>query len=536
MTKFKQLMKIKTILFIGICASCCAGADAASYKHVSFDSTQRYSRLVIDARLNDFYANKNQMGFQTFTEDGSVIKAPAGGSKVKFDYVPGLVAKALIEAVDYYQSQPWARPWFYSVEWYGNTFLNGVPSAGGSLDDLNATKMYFGLYDLTSEGKAFENETTAANALFAMETATKGLADHNNRYSIAASTLEGAAGGWFHKKSYVNQMWLDGQYMGPALLAQLNNYGYGIDGTNNAELIVRQFDICWNYLWNDEEKLLYHAMTASPGDSYSRDWQGLSAAEGIYHSAEYWGRACGWYFLALVDVMEQLEISASTSGEEADDELREKLRIQLNKLAAGLAARQDAATGCWYQLLGHDGSFYADSYQGWPYPKTYNYLESSATCIFTAAYLKGMRLGFFDEDYTEVAKKAYQGIIEQFLVKNTKDSEDVHLISSCRSAGLGGSARRDGSAAYYLLGSDVSVTSIDNPQTEGKVFGAFILASTEYERRFLPIAEEGIEKILPDANPHGSFLHAYDLFGRRNTNDLSRTFKCQGGRVIFITK
>ena len=369
-----------------------------------------------------------------------------------------------------------------------------------------------------------------------METAVKGLSDHNNRYSITASTLEGAAGGWFHKKSYVNQMWLDGQYMGPALLAQLNNYGYGIDGTNDAELIVRQFDICWNYLWNDEEKLLYHAMTASPGDSYSRDWQGVSAAEGIYHSAEYWGRACGWYFLALVDVLEQLEISATAKGEEVDDELREKLRTQLNKLAAGLAARQDPATGCWYQLLGHDGTFYADSYQGWPYPKTYNYLESSATCIFTAAYLKGMRLGFFDDDYTDVAKKAYQGIIEQFLVKNTKNSEDVHLISCCRSAGLGGSARRDGSAAYYLLGSDVSVTSIDNPQTEGKVFGAFILASTEYERRFLPIAEEGIEKILPDANPHGSILHAYDLHGRRITNDLSRTFKCQDGRVILITK
>ena len=531
-----QRLSFHSILLFGICASCCADADAASYEHVTFDGTQRYSRLVIDARLGDFYANKNQMGFQTYTEDGSVVSAPKGGSKVKFDYVPGLVAKALIEAVDYYQSQPWARPWFYSVEWYGNTFVGSVPSAGGSLDDLNATKMYFGLYDLTSEGSVFENETTAANALKAMETAAKGLADHNNRYSIAASTLEGAAGGWFHKKSYVNQMWLDGQYMGPALLAQLNNYGYSIEGIANDELIARQFDICWQYLWNDEDQLLYHAMTASPGDSYSRDWQGVSAADGIYHSAEYWGRACGWYFLALVDVLEQMKLSASAKGEEAIDEHRDNLRIQLNKLAAGLAARQDATTGCWYQLLAHDGSFYADNYQGWPYPKTYNYLESSATCIFTAAYLKGMRLGFFDDDYTEVAKKAYQGIIEQFLVKNTADPEDVHLIGSCRSAGLGGSARRDGSAAYYLLGSDVTVTSIDNPQTEGKVFGAFILASTEYERRFLPIPseEEGIEEIHPDATTHASILTC-DLQGRRITNGQNSTFKIQDGRVVFIT-
>ncbi len=527
------------MILVGICALACTGADAASYEHVAFDSTQRYSRLVIDARLNDFYANKKLMGFQTFTEDGEKINAPAGGSNVKFDYVPGLVAKALIEAVDYYQSQPWARPWFYSVEWYGNTYLGSVPSTGGSLDDLNATKMYFGLYELASKGATFENESTVTNAQWAMKTAIQGLSDHNERYSIAASTLEGAAGGWFHKKGYVNQMWLDGQYMGPALLAQLNRYGYGIPGSDNDELITRQFVICWNYLWNDEEKLLYHAMTASPGDSYSRDWQGISASEGIYHSAEYWGRACGWYFLALVDVLEQFEKREfpvlEDEGNQPFDSLHDLLKTQLNELASGLAARQDPATGCWYQLLAHDGTFYADSYQGWPYNRTYNYLESSATCIFTAAYLKGMRLGLFNKDYSEVARKAYRGIIEQFFVKNAADEADVHLISSCRSAGLGGSSRRDGSAAYYLLGSDVSVTSIDNPQTEGKVFGSFILAATEYERLYLPVSSEseGVEAISADTPV--SSLNAclpFDFLGRRMVK-RQRTFSIEGGRCVY---
>ncbi len=534
-------MKLRTILLVGICALACTGADAASYEHVAFDSTQRYSRLVIDARLNDFYANKNQMGFQTFTENGEKISAPAGASKLKFDYVPGLVAKALIEAVDYYQTQSWARPWFYSVEWYGNTYLNSVPSTGGSLDNLNATKMYFGLSDLTSQGSVFDNETTYANAHWAMSTAVKGLSDHNDRYSISASTLEDAAGGWFHKSSYVNQMWLDGQYMGPALLAQLNNYGYAIAGIDNDALITNQFDICWRYLWNDEEKLLYHAMTASPGDRYSRDWQGVSASNGIYHSAEYWGRACGWYFLALVDVLEQFEKREfpilDDEGTLPFDSLKNILRTQLNELASGLAARQDAETGCWYQLLAHDGTFYADSYQGWPYNRTYNYLESSATCIFTAAYLKGMRLGLFNKDYSEVARKAYRGIIEQFLVKNTADEADVHLINCCRSAGLGGSSRRDGSAAYYLLGSDVSVTSIDNPQTEGKVFGSFILASTEYERLYMPISSEGggIEEISADTDSCSSILNAqgiFDLQGRRIT-EKQRTFSIEGGRCVY---
>ena len=136
-------------------------------------------------------------------------------------------------------------------------------------------------------------------------------------------------------------------------------------------------------------------------------------------------------------------------------------------------------------MLNHDGTFFANSYNGNSYPDTYNYLESSATAIFTAAYLKGMRLGLYNTDYTDVATKAYQGIIENFMVADGNGG--VHLIGCCKSAGLGGSDFRDGSAAYYLLGSDVpkTTTSGSDFYTEGKVFGGFILAATEYERRFI---------------------------------------------------
>lgn len=501
-------MRFYTYLLIGICALCAADADAVEYGHVVFDATQRYSRLVIDARLNDFYANTKQMGFQTYNADGLVAAAPAGQKNVKFDYVPGLVAKAVIEAVDYYQAEAWAQPWYYSVEWYATTYAGSVPSSGGSLDNLNAAKMYFSLYDLSRPGAAFANTTMASVSLAAMQTARRGLLDHNKRYSIASSTLPDAAGGWFHKSSYVNQMWLDGQYMGPALLAQLLNAGYGLTGDASADwsLLVRQFDITWQYLWDSEEQLLYHAMTATPGDQWSASWLGLSAEGGVFHSAEFWGRACGWYFLALVDVMEQMQLAGL---ETTADYVR--MRTYLNQLAAGLARRQDATTGCWYQLLAHDGSFFADSYAGRSYERVYNYLESSATCIFTAAYLKGMRLGYYDADYSDVASRAYRGIIEQFLVQNTSDARDVHLIRCCRSAGLGGSNGRDGSAAYYLLGSDVTVTSISKPQTEGKVLGAFILAATEYERRYMPIASIGA--VVSD--PTEAVRHHYDAMGRR---------------------
>jgi len=111
-----------------------------------------------------------------------------------------------------------------------------------------------------------------------------------------------------------------------------------------------------------------------------------------------------------------------------------------------------------------------------------NYLESSCTAIFIAAYLKGMRLGLFDTDYTELAKKAYRGFVEQFMVGDGRGG--VHLVSCCKSAGLGGKNYRDGSAAYYLMGKDTKPTSTSGSDfyTEGKVLGGFILAATEYER------------------------------------------------------
>ena len=114
------------------------------------------------------------------------------------------------------------------------------------------------------------------------------------------------------------------------------------------------------------------------------------------------------------------------------------------------------------------------------YSAVSNYIESSATAIFIAAFLKGQRLGLYDADYTAAAKKAYRGFVENFITDDGNGG--VHLIGSCRSAGLCGSNNRDGSAAYYLLGPDVSVVTAKDKQTEGKVLGAFIMAAVEYER------------------------------------------------------
>ncbi len=474
------------------------GVPEKKGEHCTFTDGIRYSELVISSRLNDFKANTTAAGFGVFDATGHLMTTPAS-TKSNLDYVPGLVAKAIIEAVDYYRGTDAVdvKPWFYAIQHYGNSLdISSNGKNGKSFDDLNAVKLYFKLRELSdakcfADGEQYTNAQTVETADARFKDALKGISKANSTYVIKASTLEGAAGGWWHKSGYVNQMWCDGQYMGPALLAQmLNEYGsFTPISDDDWALVVRQFTIAWHYLWDEDVRLLYHAFTADPANTSG--WAGISAAKGaeVYHSAEFWGRAEAWYFLALVDVLEQMQQAGRTVTADYAT-----LRGMLQQLGAGIAAKQDAASGCWYQLLNHDGSFTASDYDSsyrYTAGPVSNYLESSCTAIFTAAYLKGMRLGLFDADYTDMAKRAYKGFVEHFMVSDGNGG--VHLVNCCKSAGLGGSSYRDGSAAYYLMGRDTEPT-VDNPSsssfyTEGKVLGGFILAATEYERRFMALAD-----------------------------------------------
>jgi hypothetical protein len=141
----------------------------------------------------------------------------------------------------------------------------------------------------------------------------------------------------------------------------------------------------------------------------------------------------------------------------------------LQQVAEGLKERQDAESGVWYQLLQYDNTYVGECGKA-------NYLEASASSMFTYAYLKALRLGLLDESYRPMAERAYQGLLTTFVTENADKS--LNLNHSCRSAGLGpaSSPSRDGSASYYLCGGDV--TEVSN---EGKSLGPFIMASLEYE-------------------------------------------------------
>lgn len=468
---------------------------------VKFNSAVRYSQWAINSRANDFYANTTSFGLATYNADGSPNKK-RNDTKKKLDYVPGLVAKSMIEAANYYQGFDWSKPQFLSVKEYGDTYSNSVPTGGGSLDDLNAVKLYIGLYN-----NANAIETDKSNYKTAISLAQAGLVAHNKSNSIQSGTLAGDAvvGGWFHKAAYNNQMWLDGAYMGSALLAQIVNFNFNngtethlFGSTTDWDMVFKQLNIVWNMCWNSTDKLMYHAFEANAGtgtsNSHADTWAGLNGKTEPYtfHSAAYWGRANAWYLMALVDVLEAMK----NAGQESTDNYT-TLKQHLADLAAGIAARQDATTGGWYQVMDKDASFTASSYNsnwsGKPASVT-NYIETSATAIFAAAYFKAVRLGLLSTspyDYKTIAKNAFEGLVNNYTYLDANG--DMQIWGSCRSAGLGGDKDtalkgaekyRNGSNEYYLLGYDVPMVEKSEGITEGKVLGGFIMAATEYERAY----------------------------------------------------
>lgn len=476
-----------TYLYLSLMLLCfCAiGVKADINGSVKFNSGVRYSQWAINSRLHDFYGNQKKFGFDYYDNNGTLTKGVTwykldGKTEVTrtFDYVAGLVGKASLEAADFYQDFDWSKPWFYAAQGYAT----GTPydaNTDMTLDNMNAAKMYFPILARKLKSDA---ATKAANT--AIAAVIKNMSTYNSTYVIGSgkSALNSTNandiqktmfGGWFHKSSdYTDQMWCDGQYMGPALLAQIIKHTGKTNNIsdNDWDIIANQFSITWAQLYDKTKGLLYHGFTANPGDAASKSWAGISKEKGIYHSASFWGRANAWYFLALVDILEVMPTNNTYYN---------TFKGYLTSLAEGIKKYQDETTGCWYQVMDKV-----------PASLTGNYLEASCSSIFTAGYLKAIRLGLLDKaTYEPIAKKAYEGLVNQFMVYDNTDNSTIQLVHSCTSAGLGGKDGRAGHDNYYLTGKDASVVTSSDPTskyyyTEGKVLGGFIMAATEYERAY----------------------------------------------------
>ncbi|MFK8162332.1 MAG: glycoside hydrolase family 105 protein [Lewinella sp.] len=278
--------------------------------------------------------------------------------------------------------------------------------------------------------------------LFALHKETK-----DDRYEKVIKTLKNQLkwqprtkeGGYWHKLRYPYQMWLDGLYMGEPFYAQ---YAVEYNTPEAFDDIASQFILCEKRTKSAKSGLLYHGWDESRMQSWSNPESGKSA--------EVWGRAVGWYAMALVDVLDFFP---------KEHEGRAEIIAILQRLASTVSAVQDEETGTWYQVMDKPDAIG-------------NYKEATVTCMLSYALAKGVRMGYLDNEYLEVAEKAYQGILDTFV--EVEESGEMHIHKCCAVAGLGGDPYRDGSYEYY-----VNERIISN---DTKATGPFIMASLEFER------------------------------------------------------
>lgn len=463
------------LLLLLPCLSVIGVKAADSNGGVKFNSAVRYSQWAINSRLYDFRGNQKAYGFAKWNSETGSLEEYANKGNMKLDYVAGLVGKATLEASDYYVDFDWAKPWFKSAQAYANDYNYSAQNQDKmTLDNMNAAKMAFHIINNSKWGedaakKAANNaiEAIITDLRYYNENYVIGGTKSNVKEATANDVQKKMLGGWFHKYNYVDQVWCDGMYMGPALLAQLINYKNATNNVSNDDwsLLTKQFSITWEQLRDSKTGLLYHGMTATPTIT---DWS-KDATPTSYHSGAFWGRANAWYMLALVDVLELMPTSNTNYS---------TLKGYLEKLAESIASYQNA-DGTWYQVLDQKDN----ALEG-------NYEESSCSALFTAAYLKALRLKLLESNqYETMAKKAYVALVNKFMAYDKDDNNKIQILGSCCSAGLGANSNslRDGSRSYYINGNDSKAVTGENTgyyYTEGKVLGGFIMAATEYERAY----------------------------------------------------
>jgi len=246
-------------------------------------------------------------------------------------------------------------------------------------------------------------------------------------------------GGFWHKKIYTNQMWLDGLYMGSPFYAE---YAMLFEGSAFDD-IVNQFVWMEKHARDPKTGLLYHAWDESKEQKWANKETGTSPL--------FWARAMGWYADALVDALDYFP---------ADHPKRQSLIDILNRLVNAIEKQQDKTTGLWYDIMNYSGP-----------GKEKNYFEASASCQFTYAIAKGVRKGYLPAAKLAIAKKAYAGIVKRFI---KVENGQTNLHGTVKVSGLGGNPYRDGSFEYYMS----EPVIVNDP----KGVGAFLLASTEMEK------------------------------------------------------
>lgn len=343
--------------------------------------------------------------------------------RLKWDYCHGLELQAILDVYDTYGDDKYFK---YALA-YADTMTNDDGSIVTykptelSLDRINPGKFYFRIYEQTKDEKY-----------------KKALDLLRNQLDNQPRTKEG---GFWHKKIYPHQMWLDGIYMASPFYAE---YAYRNNRPQDYQDVIKQILIIAKHTYDSANGLYRHAWDENREQKWADKLTGQSA-----HS---WGRAMGWCAMALVDVLDFIP---------KHEAKRDSVLYVLNNVAKQVKRLQDSKTGLWYQVLDKSGD-------------AGNYLESSVSTMFVYTLFKAVRMGYLDQSFLKVAEDGYCGIVNNFI--EVDKNGVVSLTKACAVAGLGGNPYRSGDYDYYI---NEKIRTNDP-----KAVGPFIMASLEWERLY----------------------------------------------------
>ena len=355
------------------------------------------------------------------------------GRTVKWDYAAGLFTLSLLKLNEAVPTPAYVE---FSKDAIGSFIaddgtIHGYQPEEYNLDNVAPGRTAIALYELTRE-----------------ERYKKCAALLRKQLDTQPRTSEG---GFWHKRRYPSQMWLDGLFMGAPFYAEYTAdfNGPAADFTD----VIKQFKLVEEHLYDKKTGLFYHGWD----EQRVQDWANHTTGT----SSNFWGRGLGWFAMAQVDVLDYLP---------KDQPGRSDLIALVKQTADGIVKWQDQATGLWWQVLDQGG-------------KPGNYHEATASAMFVYSLAKAVNHNYLSRDYIPAILKGYNGIVTQLI--KTNGTGKISLSQCCSVAGLG--YGRDGSYDYY-----VREPVIDN---DLKGVGPFILAGIEVQRLLgLPMqAEHGLK-------------------------------------------
>ena len=384
--------------------------------------------VLIVLTVSVFPQKKNQGGLLSPVEIASnflmlhpdSIIYPEEDKSRKWNYEQGLIMEAFYRLFDVTHKNEYSDYIRKNLDYYVNADgkIKTYKIEDLNLDNISPGRVLLNIYNITKN----EKYKKAADIL-------------REQLKKQQRTKEG---GFWHKKIYPDQMWLDGLFMAEPFYAE---YASLYDEKDSFNDIANQFLLIEKHCRDKKTGLYYHGWDESKSQKWADPETGTSPC--------FWGRAIGWYLMALVDVLDYFP--------QNHPQRNELLRI-FRELSSSLINYRDPKLNLWYQVVDKGKE------EG-------NYIETSGSLMFIYAFAKGSNKGYLTGNYYKIAEESFKSLQNNFI---TNKNGLLSLTNICASAGLGGSPYRDGSYNYYIH----ELKRIN----DFKGYGPLLLASIELEK------------------------------------------------------